>query len=113
LLSEKNKQILNILSESQQEENIFSNILMLTLLGTHIKESPEYILQINKKRGTIIDSIVTEIIKREIKKNNLNISIETGCEIVESVALITYERQRKGQTYLYGIMNEAIKKKMR
>src|SRR5699024_4062725 len=63
LLSEKNKQILNILSESQQEENIFSNILMLTLLGTHIKESPEYILQINKKRGTIIDSIVTEIIK--------------------------------------------------
>src|SRR5699024_2231806 len=30
-----------------------------------------------------------------------------------SVALITYERQRKGQTYLYGIMNEAIKKKMR
>lgn len=113
LLSEKNKQIINILSESQQEENIFSNILMLTLLGTHIKESPEYILQINKKRGTIIDSIVTEIIKREIKKNNLNISIETGCEIVESVALITYERQRKGQTYLYGIMNEAIKKKMR
>ena len=110
---EKIKQVSNALFDSQQDENIFSNILMLTLLAMHIKESPDYILQFDKRRGTIIDSIVTATIVREIKKNKLNISDKFGCEIVEEVALFTYERQQKRQTYSFSIMNETIKKKIR
>lgn len=109
----KIKQISNALSDSQQDENIFSNILMLTLLAMHIKESPDYILQFDKRRGTIIDSIVTATIEREIKKNKLDISDKIACEIVEAVALFTYERQQKGQSYLFSIMNDTIKRKMR
>jgi len=111
--NEKIKQVSNALSDSQQDENIFSNILMLTLLAMHIKESPDYILQFDKRRGTIIDSIVMATIEREIKKNKLDISVEIGCEIVEAVALFTYERQQKGQTFSFNIMNETIKKKIR
>ncbi|NDV56790.1 NACHT domain-containing NTPase [Bacteroides sp. 519] len=111
-VDEKIKQVSNVLSDSQQDGSIFSNILMLTLLAMHIKESPDYILQFDKRRGTVIDSIITATIKREIKKNKLNISAEVGCEIVETVALFTYERQQKGQTYSFSIMNKRVKDKM-
>ena len=109
---EKIKQVSNALSDSQQDENVFSNILMLTLLAMHIKESPDYILQFNKRRGTVIDSIVTATIEREIKKNKLDISDEIGCEIVEAVALFTYERQQNGQSYSFSKMDKRIKEKM-
>lgn len=113
ILSKRIEMLSNSIFDSRQKNDVFSNILMLTLLAVHLDESDDYILQLDKRRGTIMDSISTALINREIAKNNLDISFDLAYKIIEEVAIYTFERHHYGRSYLYDLMLQTIKKKVK
>ncbi len=113
ILSKRVEELSKSIFDSSRKSDVFSNILMLTLLAVHLEESHDYMLQFDKRRGTIMNSISIALINREITKNNLDVSLDLAYKIIEEVAIYTFERHHYGRSYLYDLMLQTMKKKVK